>query len=157
MESELAILGGPKAVQTPVGDMFTWPILSEEAENAALEVLRRGAMSGIDVGKEFEAAGVVPLPDADTSEEYAVVLETLRRSLTEDPQRWTTIAAAPFSSARKWSAVEFADRGSWVLGAPEIVGAEASATVRAQADSAAAQVCLLVLLQHRMAMKFVAT
>jgi adenosylhomocysteinase len=44
-------------------------------------------------GKEFEAAGVVPLPDADTSEEYAVVLETLRRSLTEDPQRWTTIAA----------------------------------------------------------------
>jgi len=55
MESELAILGGPKAVQTPVGDMFTWPILSEEAENAALEVLRRGAMSGIDVSKEFEA------------------------------------------------------------------------------------------------------
>ena len=44
-------------------------------------------------GKEFEAAGVVPLPDSDTSEEYAVVLETLRRSLTEDPQRWTTIAA----------------------------------------------------------------
>jgi len=44
-------------------------------------------------GKEFEAAGVVPLPDDDTSEEYAVVLETLRRSLTEDPQRWTTIAA----------------------------------------------------------------
>jgi adenosylhomocysteinase len=44
-------------------------------------------------GKEFEAAGVVPLADEDTSEEYAVVLETLRRSLTEDPQRWTTIAA----------------------------------------------------------------
>ncbi len=44
-------------------------------------------------GTEFEAAGVVPLPDSDTSEEYAVVLETLRRSLTEDPQRWTTIAA----------------------------------------------------------------
>ena len=44
-------------------------------------------------GKEFEAAGVVPLPDDDTSEEYAVVLETLRRSLTEDPQRWTRIGA----------------------------------------------------------------
>jgi len=44
-------------------------------------------------GKEFEAAGVVPMPDSDTSEEYAVVLETLRRSLTEDAQRWTTIAA----------------------------------------------------------------
>ena len=44
-------------------------------------------------GKEFEAAGVVPLPDESTSEEYAVVLETLRRSLTEDSQRWTNIAA----------------------------------------------------------------
>ena len=44
-------------------------------------------------GKEFEAAGVVPTPDESTSEEYAVVLETLRRSLAEDPQRWTTIAA----------------------------------------------------------------
>ena len=44
-------------------------------------------------GKEFEAAGVVPSADANTSEEYAVVLETLRRSLAEDPQRWTNIAA----------------------------------------------------------------
>jgi adenosylhomocysteinase len=44
-------------------------------------------------GKEFEAAGLVPTPDESTSEEYAVVLETLRRSLTEDPARWTTIAA----------------------------------------------------------------
>ena len=44
-------------------------------------------------GREFEAAGVVPLPDETTSEEYAVVLETLRRSLTEDPQRWTRISA----------------------------------------------------------------
>ena len=42
-------------------------------------------------GTEFEAAGVVPSADADTSEEYAVVLETLRRSLQEDPQRWTNI------------------------------------------------------------------
>ncbi|MBT4820789.1 MAG: aminotransferase class I/II-fold pyridoxal phosphate-dependent enzyme, partial [Lentisphaerae bacterium] len=53
--SDLAILGGPKAVQTAVGDMFTWPIISEEAECAALDVIRRGAMSGVDVSKEFEA------------------------------------------------------------------------------------------------------
>ena len=44
-------------------------------------------------GKEFEAAGLVPTPDETTSEEYAVVLETLRRSLTEDATRWTVIAA----------------------------------------------------------------
>ena len=44
-------------------------------------------------GKEFEAAGAVPRPAADTSEEYTVVLETLARTLTEDSQRWTNIAA----------------------------------------------------------------
>jgi adenosylhomocysteinase len=42
-------------------------------------------------GTEFEKAGVVPTADASTSEEYAVVLETLRRSLTEDASRWTEI------------------------------------------------------------------
>ncbi|GDX31750.1 adenosylhomocysteinase [Actinomycetes bacterium] len=44
-------------------------------------------------GTEFEAAGLVPTPDETTSEEYAVVLETLRRSLTEDATRWTQIGA----------------------------------------------------------------
>ena len=42
-------------------------------------------------GTEFEAAGVVPSTDPNDSEEYAVILEVLRRSLTEDPQRWTRI------------------------------------------------------------------
>jgi adenosylhomocysteinase len=44
-------------------------------------------------GLEFEAAGVVPSADESTSEEYAVVLSVLRRSLTEDTSRWTRIAA----------------------------------------------------------------
>jgi adenosylhomocysteinase len=43
-------------------------------------------------GVEFEKAGVVPSVDEDTSEEYRVVLETLRRSLAADPKRWTTVA-----------------------------------------------------------------
>jgi len=45
-------------------------------------------------GTEFEAAGVVPSTDPTDSEEYAVILEVLRRSLTEDPQRWTRIGAS---------------------------------------------------------------
>ena len=44
-------------------------------------------------GTEFEAAGVVPSTDPTDSEEYAVILDVLRRSLTEDPQRWTRIGA----------------------------------------------------------------
>ena len=52
--SELAIFGGPKAVTLPVGDIFKWPIITKEDEEACLEVLRRGGMSGTDVTMEFE-------------------------------------------------------------------------------------------------------
>jgi adenosylhomocysteinase len=44
-------------------------------------------------GREFEQAGAVPDPASADSEEYRIILETLQRSLEEDPQRWTTIAA----------------------------------------------------------------
>jgi adenosylhomocysteinase len=44
-------------------------------------------------GVEFEKAGVVPSTDETHSEEYAVILDVLRRSLAEDPQRFTKIAA----------------------------------------------------------------
>lgn len=37
------------------------------------------------------------------------------------PPAWEKVAAVPFSSARKWSATAFAGRGTWVLGAPEMV------------------------------------
>ena len=51
---KLAILGGAPAVRTDPGDIFKWPIITEEDETAALDVLRRGAMSGTDVTVEFE-------------------------------------------------------------------------------------------------------
>jgi adenosylhomocysteinase len=44
-------------------------------------------------GAEFEAAGAVPSPDTADSEEYAVILGVLQRSLGEDNQRWTRVAA----------------------------------------------------------------
>ena len=44
-------------------------------------------------GREFEIAGAVPSPDATDSEEYAVILGCLARSLKEDGQRWTNIAS----------------------------------------------------------------
>jgi adenosylhomocysteinase len=44
-------------------------------------------------GREFEQAGAVPDPASADSEEYRIILETLKRSLEEDPQRWTNIAA----------------------------------------------------------------
>src|SRR3954466_14056072 len=44
-------------------------------------------------GAEFEAAGGdVPQPAPSDPEEYAYILETLRRTIAEDPQRWTRTA-----------------------------------------------------------------
>ena len=55
---------------------------------------------------------------------------------------WTRTGAVPFSSARKWSAVQFDGHGSWVMGAPEMVFPEtatpAAGSVRARADEIAA-------------------
>jgi adenosylhomocysteinase len=42
-------------------------------------------------GVEFEAAGAVPDPETAESGEFKIVLETLQRSLAEDPQRWTRL------------------------------------------------------------------
>jgi adenosylhomocysteinase len=43
-------------------------------------------------GVEFERAGAVPDPSTSESEEFAIVLALLSRSLSEDPQRFTGIA-----------------------------------------------------------------
>jgi perosamine synthetase len=51
---KLALLGGSKAVTGNPGNMFSWPIITEEDEEAALEVLRRGAMSGTEITRQFE-------------------------------------------------------------------------------------------------------
>src|SRR5690242_12279824 len=47
-------------------------------------------------GVEFETTGAVPTIDDDdlsVSDEYRIILDTLRRSLAEDPQRWTRVAS----------------------------------------------------------------
>jgi adenosylhomocysteinase len=47
-------------------------------------------------GVEFEKTGVVPTVDDEdltVSDEYRIILDTLRRSLSEDPKRWTTVAS----------------------------------------------------------------
>jgi perosamine synthetase len=50
----LALLGGPKAVTADPGDLFKWPIVTAEDEQAILDVVRAGKMSGIDITRQFE-------------------------------------------------------------------------------------------------------
>ncbi len=54
MSEALAILGGPKAVTKDAGNIFDWPIITEEDEKAVLAVLHGGDMSGTALTKEFE-------------------------------------------------------------------------------------------------------
>ena len=54
--AKLAINGGDAAITADPGDMFEWPIITTEDEEAVLAVLRRRSMSGNDVTLEFEKA-----------------------------------------------------------------------------------------------------
>lgn len=54
LASSLAIHGGQPAVSRTNEDIFHWPIVTQEDEEAVLDVLRRGAMSGMDVTLQFE-------------------------------------------------------------------------------------------------------
>ena len=44
-------------------------------------------------GVEFEAAGAAPAPESADNDEFKIVLTLLNRTLEEDPQRWTRVAA----------------------------------------------------------------
>ena len=61
-----------------------------------------------------------------------------------DPS-WRVESSVPFSSARKWSSARFADHGTWVIGAPEMLGVDdpAVASAATEAASTGARVLLL--------------
>ena len=45
-------------------------------------------------GVEYEAAGQVPDPSTADNDEFRIILETLQRIFSEDPQRWTRAGAS---------------------------------------------------------------
>ena len=50
----LALTGGYKAGNSVSAELFKWPIVTAEDENAVIEVLRAGSMSGTDITQIFE-------------------------------------------------------------------------------------------------------
>jgi len=71
----------------------------------------------------------------------------LRRAYAEAPP-WTLSSRVPFSSARKWSAATFADHGSWVFGAPEMVLRDRFDEVREMVEEHADAGQRVLLLAH---------
>lgn len=51
---KLALLGGKKTVRSEPPEVFKWPIVNREMEEAVLQVLRDGNMSGTDITMKFE-------------------------------------------------------------------------------------------------------
>jgi adenosylhomocysteinase len=69
--------------------MLTWP--GGEGPNMILDDGGDATLL-VHKGVEFEKAGAVPDPSTADTEEYAVILSVLQRSLAADSQRWTQIA-----------------------------------------------------------------
>jgi cation-transporting ATPase E len=76
-------------------------------------------------------------------------INALQRAFPSSPG-WERTAGVPFSSARKWSAATFGSRGTWIIGAPEMVwaGRPADDPVRRRADELAAQGKRVLLLAY---------
>ena len=71
---------------------LTWPATPSGGPNMILDDGGDATLL-LHKGVEYEKAGTVPGPEAAENEEHGVILALLRRSLAEDPQRWTRIAA----------------------------------------------------------------
>ena len=69
-----------------------WPDTATGGPNMILDDGGDATML-VHKGVEFEAAGVVPEATDSDSEEWGIFLELLRKSLPEDPQRWTKISS----------------------------------------------------------------
>ncbi|GAA1997700.1 adenosylhomocysteinase [Nakamurella flavida] len=75
--------------------MLRWPNAADGSVQGPNMLLDDGgdATLLIHKGVQYEKAGVVPAlseEDADYTEEYSVILDLLRASLSDDPQYWTT-------------------------------------------------------------------
>jgi cation-transporting ATPase E len=130
-------------------------------ELPAIEVLARvdvlcADKTGTITQGSLAVAEVVTLGDPDTGPGASGVAEDVlaaMAALDPDPNAtllavrahlpdapdWTVTHRIAFSSVHKWSAMQFADHGSWVVGAPENVLAEAYAgDLRDQVETQAA-------------------
>ncbi len=102
-----------------------------------------------DPGRDALALEVLGMLAA-TASSHNSTLDAIAASLPA-PLGWTVEDSVPFSSARKWSAARVSGRGSWVLGAPEIVAADglpAAAQARARAGDLAKDGLRVLLLAH---------
>ena len=98
---------------------------------AAVEVLDAGASVETEA-QVREALGALGALEERPNATMAAIIEACPISAVISTN-WIPQTVAAFSSARKWSGATFADgRGTWLLGAPDILGAGTPAARRAE-------------------------
>jgi len=80
--------------------------------------------SGVGEGVGLEALGALAAADVSPDETTRAIVAGVAA-----PVGWASVGSVPFSSARKWSAMDFGANGVWVLGAPDVL-LDAMADVR---------------------------
>jgi len=73
-------------------------------------------------------------------------MQAILDALTDDPG-WTSETVMPFSSAKKWSGITFADHGTWVMGASDVLLDPADPVAR-RAEEIGGQGLRVMLLAH---------
>jgi cation-transporting ATPase E len=126
--SELAAIEGLARVDVLCTDK-TGTLTQPGMRLAATEVL-----GGQPAGRIGEVLAAVAAADEDPNPTTAAIAARY----PADPG-WTVRQRVPFSSARKWSGVSFAGHGTWLLGAPSVVGAGLPASVMASVARAVAR------------------
>ncbi len=125
--------------------------LLEHLEPPTTNHLSPGSEAVPGTGTALDAAsvlGALGAADAHPNPSLAAIANAYSA-----PQGWTVTDTVPFSSARKWSAATFGDRGSFVLGAPDILldnveNLEAAGSAKERVDhyaSAGRRVLILML------------
>ena len=98
---------------------------------AGIEVFDGGA-SGETEAQVREVLGALGALEERPNATMAAIIEACPATAATGAN-WTAQTVAAFSSARKWSGATFADgRGTWLLGAPDILGAGTPAARRAE-------------------------
>ena len=134
-------------------------------EMNAIETLARVDVLCVDktgtvTSPQMQVREIVPLePDSCSEADIADILGAFYRVLEPDNDTARTLAdrfprgpgwpdrgAVPFTSATKWSAVNFLDRGAYVIGAPEYVLGRDFTALEKQTRPYAEQGCRVLLL-----------
>ncbi|MDE0215230.1 MAG: HAD-IC family P-type ATPase [bacterium] len=81
-------------------------------------------LPGIDPGLLVAALGAMAHADEAPNATMLAVRDAYPAPRGDDADGWVSVGSIPFSSARKWSAMEFRGHGAFYFGAPDVIAGD---------------------------------